>query len=129
MKVFKYKPAINMTSQQAKVYQDNWNLSEEERERLDSYELRHWMASELADNIAFPTNSDIRVRLWNREFLPVFTGSKETWQRIMYLAVRDKAESAEDLKHTKQPMYWLSFRSGLVEGKRFSYVIIQEDRK
>lgn len=118
-----------MSSKEAKVYQDNWNLSEEEREKLDSYELRHWMASELADNIAFPTNSDVRVRLWNREFMPVFTGPKEVWQKIMYLAVRDKEESAEDLKHTKQPMYWLSFRSGLVEGKRFSYVIIQEDRK
>lgn len=129
LKKYTYRPAPNLKASEATVYQDNWNLTEEEKEKLDSYELRHWQASELADNIVFPCNSDIRVRLWNREFIPVFTGNKEVWAKILYLAVRDKVETASDLVHTKQPMYWLSFRSGLVEGKRFSYVIIQEDRK
>lgn len=133
LKAFKYRPAPNLKASEATVYQDNWNLTEEEKEKLDSYELRHWQASELADNLVFPISSDIRVRLWNREFIPVFTGKKEVWEKILYLAVRDQEESKFDqeidLAHTKQPMYWLSFRSGLVEGKRFSYVIIQEDRK
>ena len=129
MKAFKYKQRVNLTLEQAKLYQDNWNLTEDQKASLDTYCLRQWTASELADNLIFPTNSDIRVHLWNQEFMPVFTGPREIWQKILYLAVRDKDLAATALKHTTQPMYWLSFRSGMVEGKRFSYVIIQEDKK
>lgn len=127
MRSFKWKKAVNLTEQEAKVYTENWNLTEQEQEKLDNYCLRQWSALELAEAITFPTNSDVRVRLWHQEFMPIFTGPKEIWQKIMYLAVRDRAEN--DPLNNKQPMYWLSFRSGLVEGKRFSYVIIQEDRK
>lgn len=127
MRAFKWKAPVNLTKSELSVFTDNWNLTAEQREKLDSYELRQWSALELAQAITFPTNSDVRVRLWNKEFLPVFTGTKEVWQKIMYLAVRERDEV--DPINDKYPMYWLSFRSGLVEGKRFSYVIIQEDRK
>lgn len=128
MKAYKYKPKTNLTSEQAAVYKDNWNLTELERENLDNYFLRSWSEIELVDSIKFPKGLPV-IEIWGQEYLPVFTGKDSSvWDKICYLA-RKGYDNAPDPINNKYPKYWLSFRSGLVEGKQFSYVIIQEDNK
>lgn len=128
MKAFKWKPSINHTSEQAKVYQDNWNLSQEERENLDTYFLRQWNEIELVDAIAIPGGIP-KIEIWGTQYIPVFTGKDmSVWDRICYLAATGYDPKPDPINN-KYPKFWLSFRSGLVEGKKFSYVIIQEDRK
>jgi hypothetical protein len=129
MKAFKYKPTPNLTAEQAKVYQDNWNLSEVERENLDNYFLRQWSEIELVSNIGINHKGMPVISIWNTDYIPVFTGKDMAiWDRICYLAANGYDPKPDPINN-KYPMYWCSFRSGLVEGKRFSYVIIQEDRK
>lgn len=128
MKAFAYKPHVNLTKEQAKVYQDNWNLTEQERENLDNYFLRSWSELELVDNICMD-NSIPKVEIWGTKYIPVFTGKDMAiWDRICYLAANGYDPKPDPINN-KYPMYWLSFRSGMMEGKRFSYVIVQEDKK
>ena len=129
MKAFKYKAPVNLTSEQARVYQDNWNLTELERENLDNYFLRQWSEIELVSNVAQNSKGMPVISIWNTEYIPVFTGKDmAVWERICKLASEGYPDKPDPINN-KYPMYWCSFRSGLVEGKRFSYVIIQEDRK
>lgn len=129
MKAFKYKPHVNLTKEQAQVYKDNWNLTELERENLDNYFLRAWSEVELVAQIITSAKGIPLVEVWGQEYIPVFTGrDNAVWDKICYLAANGY-DPKPDPVNNKYPMYWLSFRSGIMEGKRFSYVIIQEDWK
>jgi len=128
MKAYKYKPLVNLTKEQVKVYQDNWNLTELERDNLDNYFLRSWSEIELVNAIVIPGGIP-KIDIWGVEYIPVFTGKDmAVWDKICYLAATGYDPKPDPINN-KYPMYWLSFRSGMVEGKRFSYVIVQEDRK
>lgn len=131
MKAFKWRPVTNLTTEQAQVYKDNWNLTALERENLDNYFLRQWSEIELVREISFNAKGMPIIGIWNTDYLPIFTGKDMAiWDRLCYLALKGyDGETTPDPINNKYPMYWCSFRSGLVEGKRFSYVIIQEDRK
>lgn len=129
MKAYKHKQVPNLTAEQAKVYKDNWNLSDTERENLDNYFLRSWSEIELVSQLVLSPKGIPLVGVWGTEYLPVFTGKDMAiWDRICYLAANGYDPKPDPINN-KYPMYWLSFRSGIVEGKRFSYVIIQEDKK
>lgn len=128
LRAVKLKPQTNLTKEQAQVYQDNWNLSEAERENLDRYFLRDWSELELVDNICL-YNSIPQVEVWGTKYIPVFTGKDmAVWDRICYHAANGWDPKPDPINN-KYPHYWLSFRSGIMEGKRFSYVIIQENWK
>lgn len=109
-----------------RAIQYDWNLSKDEIGKLDNYFLRHWTANELMQNMHIDPESGFVVTIWKQEFTPKFIGIKETvWEKLKYLSTRDELYS-EDLAN--QPLFWCSFRAGTLDGNKFSYVIVQEDR-
>jgi hypothetical protein len=122
------KLLVNLPAGSDAVYKTEWNLTEIERDSLVEYFLRSWSAVELAEQLVGDDPEKLEtIRLWGREYKVHFTGSKEVWNQLQYLAVRGRAMN--DPVNNKHPMYWLSFRAGIVDGVKFAYVIVQEDTK
>lgn len=109
-------------------YIRDWNLTEAELKLLTGHFLRNWTKQELEDKLVFDLDSGvIKVNLWRTDYIPVFQGDQVLWERMQYLAVRGKSDPVA--VGTKEPKFWLSFRSGVVDGEKFNFVIIQEDKK
>lgn len=109
-------------------YIRDWNLTVAELKLLTGHFLRNWNYCELVDKLVFDQESGVvKVNLWRTDYLPVFQGDQTAWSRLCYLAVRGELDP--NLVYRKLPKFWLSFRSGVVEGEKFNFVIIQEDKK
>ena len=108
------------------IYATEWKLTEKEKEKLTNHSLRHWNISELLDMLEFADDGiHLTVRLWNVVYSATMKVSANTYSLLTYLTVRDRGW--RDPINDKQPMFWLSFRSGNVDGKDFAFVIVQED--
>ena len=108
-------------------YIRDWNLTEAEIKHLTGHFLRNWDKQELEDKLVYDIDTGVvKVNLWRTDYIPVFQGDQVEWNRLCYLAVRGKTSIVAG---EKVPKYWLSFRSGIIEGEKFNYVIIQEDKK
>ena len=108
-------------------YIRDWNLTPAELKLLTGHFLRNWDQQELEDKLVFDIDTGVvKVNLWRTDYIPVFQGDQVFWNRLCYLAVRGKSAIVAG---EKMPKFWLSFRSGVVEGEKFNFVIIQEDKK
>lgn len=109
-------------------YIRDWNLTSAELKLLTGHFLRNWDQRELEEKLVFDADTGVvKVNLWRTDYLPVFQGEQAAWSRLCYLAVRGKSDICP--VNDKLPKFWLSFRSGVIEGEKFNFVIIQEDKK
>jgi hypothetical protein len=127
MKARLNKTSVNLPIGADKIYETKWNLDNAERAPLVEHFLRSWSAAELAEHLSFSEELGVYIDIWGTHYQPRFTGPKKTWDQLVYLAVRGR--EFVDPINNKQPMYWLSFRAGYVDGVKFAYVIVQEDSK
>lgn len=110
------------------TYIRDWNLTDAEKKHLTGHFLREWSLLELVDKLELNSDTGLmEVILWKTHYLPVFQGDQTEWDKLAYMAVRGKVDI--DPMNDKVPNFWLSFRSGIVEGEKFNYVIIQKDKK
>jgi hypothetical protein len=125
--LFNSSPEMTKEVRLEKYIQD-WNLTDAEKRHLTGHFLRNWTQSELEDKLVFDqTSGVVKVSLWKVDYTPVFQGEQTAWDRLCYLAVRGKSDLKG--KPFKEPKFWLSFRSGIIDGEKFNLVIIQEDKK
>lgn len=121
--LFNSSPAMTKEVRLEKYIQD-WNLTDAEKRHLTGHFLRNWTQAELEDKLVFDEKSGVvKVSLWKIDYTPVYQGDQSAWDRLCYLAVRGRTDLACKTK------YWLSFRSGIIDGEKFNLVIIQEDKK
>lgn len=111
----------------AEIYQTEWKLTETETDGLQTYSLRHWNISELLEYAQFgPDGIHLTVRLWNVVYSATLQVSAKTHSMLSYLLYKE--HGWRDPINDKQPMFWLSFRAGKLDGQDFAWVIIQEDK-
>jgi hypothetical protein len=124
-----YTSSPEMTNEvKLEKYIQDWNLTEAEKRHLTGHFLRNWTQTELEDKLVFDqTSGVVKVSLWKVDYTPVFQGEQTAWDRLCYLAVRGKADPF--FNKSREPKFWLSFRSGIIDGEKFNLVIIQEDKK
>lgn len=119
------KPAYRLKTP-LEIFQTEWKLTDCERDNLSNYALRHWNISELLEYTQFADDGiHLTVRLWNVVYSATLKVRPNTNSMLNYLLSRD--HGWRDPVNDKQPMFWLSFRSGVVDGQEFAYVIVQED--
>lgn len=112
---------VNLPAGAEHTYKTDWNLDRVAQAGLIEYFLRNWTAGELVDNLILTGDGPVVINIWGINYHVEYSGSQVTWSAIKQLAKDDMI-----WQHCN---YWLSFRHGIADGKKFAYVIIQEDKK